>query len=423
MPAGYKVTKLGVLPEEWKATTFGEVMTGFSSGATPYRANKHYYVGDINWVTSGELNYNLISQTIEHISKEAQKRTNLKLLPEGTFLMAITGLEAAGTRGSCAILGVEATTNQSCMALFPTKELTTQYLFYYYVLYGDALAFQFCQGTKQQSYTGSIVKRLPIALPPVSEQKLITKALGEMDALLAAQRARLAKQRAVKQGLLQGLLSGEMRLPGFAGEWEVRALNVEIEALNSGISVNSETNDGMSTGYENCILKTSCVANGVFKPWEAKTIVARDLGRAKLNPKAGSIIISRMNTPDLVGESGYVDKDYPHLFVPDRLWQTKFFARSKVNTRWLAFVFAGKEIRTKLRESATGTSGSMKNLSKPAFLSILVAFPSPDEQRAIADVLTEADAHLAALEAEHAKTQLLKQGMMQNLLTGKIRLV
>ena len=65
----------------------------------------------------------------------------------------------------------------------------------------------------------------------------------------------------------------------------------------------------------------------------------------------------------------------------------------------------------------------MKNLSKPAFLSILVAFPSPDEQRAIADVLSAADAHLAALEAEHTKTQLLKQGMMQNLLTGKIRLV
>ncbi len=173
---GYKQTEVGVIPEDWEAKTFGEVMTGFASGATPSRKHPDFYKGDIRWITSGELNYNVIMDTIEKISVEAVSKTNLKLLPKGTFLMAITGLEAEGTRGSCGIVGAEATTNQSCMALFPTKELSTHYLFYYYVYKGKSLALQYCQGTKQQSYTGKIVKLLPILLPPFDEQEAIRRA-------------------------------------------------------------------------------------------------------------------------------------------------------------------------------------------------------------------------------------------------------
>lgn len=205
-------TRLPGFAGEWEVKTFGDVMTGFSSGATPYRENKHFYQGSIKWVSSGELNYNIITDTIEHISAEAMRKTNLRLLPAGTFLMAITGLEAAGTRGSCAILGTEATTNQSCMALFPGKELITEYLFHYYVLHGDALAFQYCQGTKQQSYTGTIVKRLPILLPPVDEQRAIAAILSDMDVELEALAAQVAKTQALKQGMMQDLLTGAVRL-------------------------------------------------------------------------------------------------------------------------------------------------------------------------------------------------------------------
>lgn len=201
---------------EWQEKTLGEVATGFSSGATPFRGNKHYYNGNIKWVTSGELNYNIITDTIEHISPLAVKRTNLSILPKGTFLMAITGLEAAGTRGSCAILGTEATTNQSCMAVFPGKELLNDYLFHYYVNYGDELAFRYCQGTKQQSYTGKIVKILPIYLPPVDEQRAIVSVLNNMAAEIESLAAQIAKTEALKQGLMQDLLTGTIRLTGAA---------------------------------------------------------------------------------------------------------------------------------------------------------------------------------------------------------------
>ena len=151
---------------EWKTRPLGEVIAHCSSGATPYRGRPEYYKGNVKWISSGELDYNVITDTHEKISPEAVEKTNLKLHPAGTFLMAITGMEAEGTRGACGIVGSPATTNQSCMAIYPTPELSTAFLYHYYVCHGDDLALRYCQGTKQQSYTAQLVKILPIDLPP-----------------------------------------------------------------------------------------------------------------------------------------------------------------------------------------------------------------------------------------------------------------
>jgi restriction endonuclease S subunit len=130
-----------------------------------------------------------------------------------------------------------------------------------------------------------------------------------------------------------------------------------------------------------------------------------------------------MNTPDLVGECGYVENDYSDLFLPDRLWQVRFRQSVAPNARWLSYLLSTTEYKLRIRGAATGTSGSMKNLSKDAFLSLLVHFPKFNEQTAIATVLSDMDAEIAALEAKLAKYRQIKQGMMQELLTGRIRLV
>ncbi|MCA1773914.1 MAG: restriction endonuclease subunit S, partial [Halomonas sp.] len=137
---------------------------------------------------------------------------NLTIHPAGTFLMAITGLEAAGTRGACGILGEASATNQSCMAIYPTKDLDTMYLFYYYRFHGDSLAFQYCQGTKQQSYTAGLVKKLPIALPPsVDEQKAIAAVFYDMDAEIQALERRRDKAENIKKAMMQELLRGKVQ--------------------------------------------------------------------------------------------------------------------------------------------------------------------------------------------------------------------
>lgn len=198
---------------KWEVKLLGEVIASCSSGATPYRGRPEYYKGKVKWITSGELNYNLITDTIEHISDEAVENTNLKVHPIGTFLMAITGLEAAGTRGACGIVCSPATTNQSCMAVYPTSELKTEYLYHYYVYRGNELALQYCQGTKQQSYTAKLVKLLPINLPPsVEEQNAIATILSDMDSEITVLEEKLAKTRQIKQGMMQELLTGRIRL-------------------------------------------------------------------------------------------------------------------------------------------------------------------------------------------------------------------
>lgn len=199
-----------------------------------YRAITSFYNGDILWISSGELSYNWITETVEHISTEAKIRTNLKEHPIGTFLMAITGLEAEGTRGRCAFVGKPATTNQSCMAIYPTSKLITEYLFYFYRQYANYLAFKYCQGTKQQSYTAKIVKQLPICSPSdIQEQQAIAEVLYDIDALIDALNKQIEKKKNIKQGAMQELLTGKKRLQGFTEKWSSEKLG-SLSKMYSG---------------------------------------------------------------------------------------------------------------------------------------------------------------------------------------------
>lgn len=199
---------------DWTHASWGEVMEQCVSGATPLRSRTDFYGGEIPWVTSTELKYGKITWVPQMITTGGLEAANLTIWPAGTFLMAITGLEAAGTRGSCALLGIPAATNQSCMAIVPNERLRTEFLYYLYLLRGEELAKRYCQGTKQQSYTARVVKSLPIYLPTdVEEQLAIAGRLSDLDAEVDKLRARLLKTRDLRQGMMQELLTGRTRLP------------------------------------------------------------------------------------------------------------------------------------------------------------------------------------------------------------------
>lgn len=136
-------------------------------------------------MSSGELNRGTVYKSLEKITPEGMKSAHLRLIPSGTFVMAITGLEAAGTRGNCAILGFETTFNQSCMALIPNKKkLDSLFLFHWYRMIGEEYGLTFTQGTKQQSYNVEILKKLTITLPQVDEQKRIGAMFQDFDNLI-----------------------------------------------------------------------------------------------------------------------------------------------------------------------------------------------------------------------------------------------
>lgn len=201
-------------------------------------------------------------------------------------------------------------------------------------------------------------------------------------------------------------------------KWTERRTSDLIDGLRAGVSVRSISGEAGGPA----VLKTSAIKAGRFDPRESKPILPADLPRAKCPVAADSIIISRMNTPALVGDVGYVEKDFDSLFLPDRLWIARSKHGSGTDIRWLTYHFSSQAGARALRELATGTSGSMKNIPKDKVLGLKVLTPTPPEQRAIADALTDADKLINSLERLISKKQAIKQGVMHELLTGRTRL-
>lgn len=214
-------------------------------------------------------------------------------------------------------------------------------------------------------------------------------------------------------------LKPKLRFPEFYGEWEICKLSKFIKNLLSGVSVNSI--DREINQNEFGILKTSSVVNGKFISTENKLIVIEEIERAKLNPKKHNLLISRMNTPDLVGNFGYIEKNYPNLFIPDRLWMTDL--NNNIHPKYLNYSLLTPKSKNKITSLATGTSNSMKNISKSSFLDIEIYTASIPEQQKIADYLTTIDRKIELLEEKKTELSRYKKAMMQKLFSQEIRFI
>ena len=398
IPQGYKQTEFGPIPLDWELCTFKDVLATFSSGATPYRGIPEYYNGDVRWISSGELNYNHIYDTLEHISQQAVRNTNLRIHKPGTFLMAITGLEAEGTRGRCAFVGATSATNQSCLAINGTDKMCAEYLFWFYRMWGQYLAFKYCQGTKQQSYTADIVKKLPIYGPKdIAEQRAIAEALSDVDGLIAALDKKIAKKRLLKQGAMPQLLSGKKRLPGFTDEWIKCELLTVCNVLdNKRVPLNDEQRPSGIYPY--------CGANGIVD-YIDRYIFDEDL---ILIAEDGGNFDQYETRPIAYWMSGkYWVNNHAHVLK----------AKNEYNQRYIFYQLEHKDITDYI------VGGTRTKLTRAQLDKIEISMPSTyAEQQAIATILSDMDKEIADLEAQRDKYRLLKSGMMQKLLTGQIRL-
>lgn len=275
-----------------------------------------------------------------------------------------------------------------------------------------------CTTVKHLSHSAVEDKHEP--LPSPAEQQKIAECLSSVDALMAAQARKVDALKTHKKGLMQQLFptDGEtqprLRFPEFqnAGEWEEFPLSDFILSLDAGVSVNSGDRPAAKTEFG--VLKTSAVTNGVFEPDENKVVfVESEQARLKEPVKGGTIIISRMNTPNLVGANAYVESSHENLFLPDRLWAAK--PREGVSMRFLAFILGSDKGRAALSKLAKGSSGSMKNITKPEVLAFSVMAPSPAEQQRIASCLSSLDALITAETQKLEALKTHKKGLMQQL--------
>lgn len=431
---------LGPVPDSWTTRRLEEVSDFITKGGTPttYGFDWASQKDGIPFFRSECVTDNGFNpKGMNYIHEQAHQQMSRSEIKPGDLLMTITG-----NIGRVAVAPSEfesANINQHIARIRILDDAGANASFVYHCLKHDGYATHYRAILTGQAYPQISLQQVrgtPVALPPLPEQKKIAAILTAVDDKLDVIARQIEATQALKQGLMQTLFSRGVGTQDADGRWAPHAdfkdselgeipvgwavgtVGSYVAALRSGVSVNAEdrTHDEGEVG----VLKVSCVLNGEFRAKEHKTVLLDELTRIAEPVEQGRIIISRANTPALVGESAYVDASRPDLFLPDKLWQTQ---ASDVphSVRWLAYYLQSSFVRQEISKAATGTSGSMKNISKSSFLGIPMPLVPLVEQEKVADVLTAVTSKLAGLINKRTHYQTLKRGLMQKLLTGEWR--
>jgi type I restriction enzyme S subunit len=409
------VEKVSVIPvsdscQAWISVALQEVAT-IKSGTTPARNlyDRFYRNGTINWVKTLDLNNGHITSTEEKITAAALSETCLRVLKPGTVLVAMYG--GFNQIGRTGLLKISATVNQALSAIQPDcKLLNSEYLLQnlnYRVNYWKQIA---SSSRKDPNITGQDVKKYQLPIPRIDEQERIATALRNTDALISSLEQLIEKKRNIKQGAMQELLTGKKRLPGFSGDAEVKAIS-EIARIQRGAS--PRPIDSPVWFDENSLIGwvriSDVTSSGIFL---RKTTQRLSLaGVRQSRPVAhGSLIMSICAT---VGRPIITEID---VCIHDGF---VVFENLQVDQRYLFYMLKFIEPDW----SKHGQTGSQMNLNTGLINRTCIRIVSLEEQKAIASMLTDLDADLTALDERLSKVRELKQGMMQVLLTGKIRLI
>ncbi|MBZ9520375.1 restriction endonuclease subunit S [Bacillus safensis] len=203
-----------------------------------------------------------------------------------------------------------------------------------------------------------------------------------------------------------------LRFKEFNTPWKPYLLKDLVISLEAGVSVNSK--DTPVNNLKIGVLKTSCISNGVFFPEENKQVLDEEVNRVKKSVKRNTLIISRMNTPQLVGEIGYVEKDYENLFLPDRLWEL-VPDTNLINAKWLASILTSTKYKFLIQSLGTGTSNSMKNIAKTELLNLFINIPAIEEQDKISALIGAMDRKIRLQQEKISLLEEKKKGYMKKI--------
>ena len=372
-------------PADWNAKEFGD-LGKIVGGGTPSTQVSSYWDGSINWFTPGEIleteKYSTNSKRT--ITEAGLNNSPAKLLPVGAVL-----LTTRASIGLTSLLAVPAATNQGFQSVVVNEDNDREYVYYLIGVLKSEMQSR-ASGSTFLEISPKQLKTIPVVVPPLPEQKRIAAVLSNADKLIANVEKRIAKKRAIKQGAMQELLRKVQGESGSLGYFETR---------------------------------------GYLKLYRGKVISKLDvLG----NPGIFPIYSSSVTNEGLMGKYGL------HMFDEELIsWSIdgggNFFYRPKhkfsvtnvcgymrVDTNKIDYRFFSYE----LQHLHSFKQFDYQTKAHPSVIrkEYIVVVPELAEQRAIAKVLSGMDAEIANLERKLEKLKLMKQGMMQDLLTGKVRL-
>jgi len=385
---GYKQTEVGMIPDDWEVVLLDSVAKR-GSGHTPDKKHPEYWDGAIKWLSlkdSDRLDALYIYDTAAKITAAGIANSSATEHPAGTVVLS----RDAGV-GKSAITKDVMAVSQHFMAWQCGPRLDNHFLYYW--LQSAKNEFErIAFGSTIKTIGLHYFKRLKLQLPGLNEQMIIAAALSDMDALIASLDKLIAKKRDIKQAAMQQLLTGKTRLPGFMGNWR----NIRLRDLLSYERPDSYI--VRETEYSESGEIPVLTANKSF----ILGYTVEDFGVCSDLP---AIIFD-----DFTTDSKYVDFPFKVKSSAIKLLRPK---HEGVDLR---FVFARMQlIHFPFGDHKRYYISEYQNIELPA--------PDYEEQEAIAAVLSDMDAEIASLEARRDKTKLLKQGMMQELLTGRIRLL
>jgi len=426
---GYKRTEVGVIPNDWTTNLLGELCK-FENGdrGKNYPSRQTSVQDGVPFINAGHVSEGRIDLSeMDYISRENFERLGGGKVMPGDILFCLRG--SLGKYGVVEEdFGAGAIASSLVIVRPKYARVVREYLTHYFgSVYCTQMIEKWAGGAAQPNLGARDLSRFIIALPPTTaEQRAIAEALSDVDALLEALERLIAKKRAIKQGAMQALLTGRVRLPGFArkrgykrtdvgiipSDWDVKRIR-DLTSSTAGGTPSTKVStywDGtikwMSSGelhlervydVEGRITETG-LKNSSAKLIPPKCVLVGLAGQGKTR---GTVA---MNMVQLCTNQSIAAILPSHCFVPEYLY---FNLASRYE---------------ELRNLSTGTGGR-GGLNLTILNSLMIPFPLKREQAAIAEVLSDMDAEIDALENRRAKLRDLKQGMMQALLTGRIRLV
>lgn len=403
---------------DWVPERLGNVGT-WLSGGTPSMAIPDYWDGDIPWVSPKDMKRSRLWDAIDHVTAKAMGN-GTRLAPRHALLLVVRGMILAHTF-PVARAEVPLAFNQDIKVLVPRDDFDSEYLLWWLTAHESLFL-----GITTESTHGT--KRLPtdalhgveINLPPLPEQRAIAAALSDVDTLLDGLDRLIAKKRDLKQAAMQQLLSGQTRLPGFQGEWEVKRLGSHVTFLRNGVNSRAEL---LLEGRVKYIHYGDIHASteSFLSPQTLPSLP--DAKAARLDRLRDGDLIFADASEDIAGVCKSVElRGAREIEVVSGLHTIAArFDKTVLADGFKGFLQHCPSFATHLRRLAAGTKVYATNRAHIA--SVEMRLPSAAEQTAIAAILSDMDAELAALEARRNKTRDLKKAMMQELLTGRTRLV
>lgn len=420
----YKQTEVGLIPDEWEFKKIAELIEDGSilghldgNHGELYPRSHEFKEYGIPYIGATDFHNGSVDfSECKHLSLERAKQFKKGIAKCGDVLFAHNA-----TVGPVALLitPLEFVILSTTATYFRCNHLKVDNIFLKYALQAQVFVKQYravmAQSTRFQVPI-TAQRKLALTLPPLPEQRAIATALSDVDALINSLDRLIAKKRDIKQASMQQLLTGKARLPGFSGDWENRNLGeiAEITKL-AGFEYTNYFNS-YRDGGDIIVIRGTNIKNNQLDLSDIKTIpsaVSIKLERSRLC--RGDLVFAYVGT---IGPISLIEESGKYHLGPNT---ARITVKKGVSPRFIYSFFTSSYVREEIVNHTS--TGAQPSLSMTKIRSFKVSLPGLLEQESIASILWDIDKELSILEQRRDKTLLLKQGMMQELLTGRTRLV